>query len=602
MPRPEARSIEQGDLHSDFAPGYLDPAELLCTLRSEMDIMLKACHEELFTRVDERLEMAKDNIVERLQGHETLLGNHSDMVTAHHEAQLRATEDKIIEKLHGLSVHPLQAPLMQSSSCTGKDREESVDSMGLLPEADPHAQMEAQIEELLDLEEHDRWRQRRASKEGQLGYSIRSSCEEGVFPADTSVHKLVKHPHFETFFAVTILSNALFIGIQTELAASNSADQDHVVLLIISTLYTIIFTAELALRLHTSRWHFFISRQQWYWNYLDVVVVTVSILETALDLAMHMGSSNGAAGAAQYRVLRILRITRLVRGIKLTRIVRFVRALRVLCFQISSTVKHLVWALMLFIIIIYLFGLVFTQATTEHIVDYYSAQKRQAPVGLAHYWSTLPRSMLTCFWSITGGVSWESAVLPLSDLHPVWVALFVVYVCFMQLAVLNVLTGVFCQNAIESAEHDQEMVTQNMLAEKKRLVSQLLRIFEDIDMDKSGSITIQEFRHVLSNSDMQAYLTGLGLDTSDAWTLFKLIDLDGGNTIEVDEFVMGCLRLRGQAKGVDMAKLEYEHRWMAKRLAGFMRRTDESLTLLTCGLHPKSSKRGGRSTEDLTPA
>ena len=40
-------------------------------------------------------------------------------------------------------------------------------------------------------------------------------------------------------------------------------------------------------------------------------------------------------------------------------------------------------------------------------------------------------------------------------------------------------------------------------------------------------------------------------DIWDAWTFFKMVDDDGGGTVPMDEFLMGCLRLRGQARAVD---------------------------------------------------
>merc|ERR1712032_409482 len=35
-------------------------------------------------------------------------------------------------------------------------------------------------------------------------------------------------------------------------------------------------------------------------------------------------------------------------------------------------------------------------------------------------------------------------------------------------------------------------------------------------------------------------------------------------------FVVGCLRLRGVAKSIDVATLIYEQRWLAKKLTSFM--------------------------------
>ena len=45
--------------------------------------------------------------------------------------------------------------------------------------------------------------------------------------------------------------------------------------------------------------------------------------------------------------------------------------------------------------------------------------------------------------------------------------------------------------------------------------------------------------------------------------LFNLLDADDSGSISVKEFIQGCLRLRGQAKSIDVATLIY----MTKRMA-----------------------------------
>ena len=47
---------------------------------------------------------------------------------------------------------------------------------------------------------------------------------------------------------------------------------------------------------------------------------------------------------------------------------------------------------------------------------------------------------------------------------------------------------------------------------------------------------------------MRVYFESLGLDVDDAWGFFKLLDSDGGGSVEIEEFFLGCLRFRGQAR------------------------------------------------------
>mmetsp|Transcript_111913 Transcript_111913/g.289173 ORF Transcript_111913/g.289173 Transcript_111913/m.289173 type:complete len:247 (+) Transcript_111913:2-742(+) len=201
------------------------------------------------------------------------------------------------------------------------------------------------------------------------------------------------------------------------------------------------------------------------------------------------------------------------------------------------------------------------------------------------YWSTLPRSMFSLYMAITGGISWGELSDPLSDVSGIYVALFAGYIILTQLAVLNVLTGVFCQNAIDSAQHDQDLVTQALMANKEFYVNRIKEIFKTIDTDGSGGLTIQEFRQHLGDDSIVAYFESLELDVTDVWTLFKLLDTDEGNVIDLDEFVTGCMRLKGPAKCMDVAGMNQEHKWMSKKLARFMRRTEMRLQELQAQVH-----------------
>mmetsp|Transcript_38708 Transcript_38708/g.103252 ORF Transcript_38708/g.103252 Transcript_38708/m.103252 type:complete len:126 (-) Transcript_38708:16-393(-) len=108
-----------------------------------------------------------------------------------------------------------------------------------------------------------------------------------------------------------------------------------------------------------------------------------------------------------------------------------------------------------------------------------------------------------------------------------------------------------------------------------------------MEFDENG-VTILEFQDCLGDENIKAYLHALGIDTADVWTLFKLLDVDKGNVIDLDEFVSGVLRMKGFAKGCDLAKLGYEQKVLHDELSKFMRRTDQSFVLLK---DPSSAQR-----------
>ena len=45
------------------------------------------------------------------------------------------------------------------------------------------------------------------------------------------------------------------------------------------------------------------------------------------------------------------------------------------------------------------------------------------------------------------------------------------------------------------------------------------------------------------------------LTQDDVWTLFLLIDVDASGRVDIEEFVSGCMQLRGPAQSLQVAKM-----------------------------------------------
>merc|ERR1711862_993694 len=59
-----------------------------------------------------------------------------------------------------------------------------------------------------------------------------------------------------------------------------------------------------------------------------------------------------------------------------------------------------------------------------------------------------------------------------------------------------------------------------------------------------------------------------GLQITEAHGLFRLLDIDNSGQVSIAEFVLGCLRLRGSARNVDVATLLYENKRMMHAISG----------------------------------
>lgn len=259
----------------------------------------------------------------------------------------------------------------------------------------------------------------------------------------------------------------------------------------------------------------------------------------------------------------MVRTARLTRIIRIISVVRIMSALQTLIYSIMVTLKSVVWTLALMFMIVYVGSIVFTQAATMHLINNPQAQDLEE---LSMYWGSLDASMSTLYQAVTAGIPWRLAYLPLSQLGWVWSFWFLVYVSFLKFAVLNVMTGAFCNSAIESARREPERMIENLLSYENWYEDNLKQLFCSLDRDKSGRISIRAFEKSMKQKNVRAWFAAMGLEIGDAWTLFKLIDEGQSHEVSAHDFVSRCMQLRGSARSIDLALLRREHAMIAKKV------------------------------------
>jgi hypothetical protein len=171
------------------------------------------------------------------------------------------------------------------------------------------------------------------------------------------------------------------------------------------------------------------------------------------------------------------------------------------------------------------------------------------------------------FKSICGGINWGELAYTLSSLHYGFVGLFVFYIAFVIFAVNNIMVGLFCQNAIESAEKDHDVVVAELLLEKQEFAKKLKTICQNELTHNHGTVlTLEEFESSLESDRLKAWFESIDIALEDGWTLFKLIDTDQQGAILIDQFVEGCLHLRGHAKKIDIQQINYDQKRIMKAI------------------------------------
>jgi hypothetical protein len=166
---------------------------------------------------------------------------------------------------------------------------------------------------------------------------------------------------------------------------------------------------------------------------------------------------------------------------------------------------------------------------------------------------TVPKSMMTLFICITDGCV-ESVVRPMSESNPWFTIYWMLYIFVTMLGLMNLIIGIFCENACTTAAANEENIVERLDEHKHRVLNSMKVAFIEMDEDGSGEIDKDEYYNAIThNKKVQDALKMLGLDQEEG--LFDKIDADKSGAVSFDEFMEGVtLIMKGNepAKGKDM--------------------------------------------------
>jgi len=366
---------------------------------------------------------------------------------------------------------------------------------------------------------------------------------------------------FQACIMLLILLNLVMLGVEVDVASSlGPEEEDPVIFQVLNITIVVVFIFEIVVKIMGFGFnHFFYGPERW-WNAFDLVIITTSVIETFLDLLTKTMESS-TVDSSHLRIMRFMRLARALRGVRVMRLVRFIGALRSIVFAIMSTLWSLVWTLVLLVLLFYCFAVILAQLVSDHC-----RFSSHCDAMLQRHWASVPESMLTLFLSITGGLSWTEALEPLRTVSGVAFSCLIVYVFLSYFAILNVVTGVFCNNAIESSKADKDIAIMKQMEWHKGQLRALKGVFNEIDNDKSNKVSIKELEVAMSQEKLASFMESMDISTQDIWTLFLILDADGSGEISFEEFVSGCMQLQGPAQSVQLARMRYENKVMRQEL------------------------------------
>jgi len=386
---------------------------------------------------------------------------------------------------------------------------------------------------------------------------------------------------FELLISTLIVSNTAFIAFTSHLSLQRALDQYRQTIsgegtvmseepaceAAVEMVFKVIFAVELLLRIVAWDGRVWMS-PDWGWGLMDAMLVLSSVIEHILDVS----TGNG--------VLRVLRLLRILRILRLLRFARIFRKLRIMVLAVLNSAVPLLWATVLLSILLFFFSVFFMQGVAHYVSDLTVLPDPDVEV-LRDFFGNLPMTFLTLFMAVTGGLSWWEVGRPLLGIGVQYVLLFALFVVIMMVAVLNVVTAIFVNDALEVASKDREEMLQLDKDRSFKLCADLQRLFEKLDSDHSGTISLEEFEEALELEEIRDLLTEIGISITDASKTFRQLDADGSGELEIDEFVMGCMRLRSSVPYFELEMLVNDNRRFMRDTAAKQHRLETHINLLS---------------------
>eukprot|EP00434_Breviolum_minutum_P011193 symbB.v1.2.009876.t1/scaffold632.1/size217234/15 len=374
----------------------------------------------------------------------------------------------------------------------------------------------------------------------------------------------VDTPLFNMCLGVVIALNSVTIGLETDSVAHAVATQeehDDRLWYIVELIFCIIFLFELLLRLYFHRLRYFTNPVTRAWNVADFIIVSVSVVDTLILIPF------GVGGTA--RVVAMLRFVRMMRLARLLRLLKLFKELWLMVSGLLQSLKTLGWICLVALLFCYACAIICTTVIghNDELYDPYFAKSG----GWDHevYFATVWRSTFTLFQIMTLDQWNESVVRHVVANQPAMLIFFLIFVCISSLGLMSIMIGVVVENTLATANKDQNKLKARRERDRKQVFGQLQEIFEMADVDGSGTLKLEEVESAIQKPEIYNKLKMIDFPVDDPGQIFALLDYDESGELTTEEFITGCIRMKGPAKSKDLLVAQVGVDSMRKQYALF---------------------------------
>eukprot|EP00929_Paragymnodinium_shiwhaense_P101792 TRINITY_DN6497_c0_g2_i1.p1 TRINITY_DN6497_c0_g2~~TRINITY_DN6497_c0_g2_i1.p1 ORF type:complete len:844 (-),score=131.10 TRINITY_DN6497_c0_g2_i1:358-2817(-) len=362
---------------------------------------------------------------------------------------------------------------------------------------------------------------------------------------------------FELVCSFVITMNAVFIAVSSNYAMENLREPSTLTTDLAELTFCVFYTMELILRLIVHK-HYYIYSSEWGWNSFDFLLVMVSLQEMLMQL-LPIDSTG-----VNLSFLRILRVMKMVRLFRVVRLMRMFRELRMIWNSIFGCVRATFWAMVLILAVAFMVGVCFVQAATGYLRENQDSVSAEEVEDLIGNWGSVQRATLTLYQSVTSGKEWGAVASTLWPVGMAYYMLFLLFILFYNCVICNTITSLFVEATMVNADRDQQASIQNTLENTEEYIDKLSGWFSSVDSDGNGHVTYDEFCEKLQDPEAIAFASTLEIELTDLKQFFAGLSDNGNRPVNLETFVVGCIRMRGHAKSTDLLELIYHEREVAE--------------------------------------
>ncbi|CAE7594193.1 unnamed protein product [Symbiodinium natans] len=266
---------------------------------------------------------------------------------------------------------------------------------------------------------------------------------------------------------------------------------------------------------------------------LDSVIVLCGYIELILE------SISTSEEIQKLSILRALRLVRIFRLMRLLRRIRALRELYKLVTMMATCLKTLLWSFFFCFIVMTIWAMLLVEVVNPLVLKMNLETTEFADCDWCQQaTSSVMYANLLLFQTVIAGDSWGRMANPLIRAYPETALIFIGSSLTLVFGVLNMIVAVVVDTFAEARAHDILNLAEEMEQDLESDTKFLSKLFERIDTDRSGRVTLDELiEGARKDPEFQSRLRVMDIDEVDLQQLFEMIDVNGEGSIEASDFI-----------------------------------------------------------------